>query len=374
MSNRPVLELEGIYKRFDDPEWVIEDFSATVRQGEILYLLGPSGGGKTTLLRMICGFESPDRGEIILEGKAISGQGWMLPPERRRIGMVFQDYAIFPHLTVRGNVLFGVRPPLLQRVYDSAVARLTGSQPPIRPLEREEAEQRLEELLKLTGLAGLERRYPHELSGGQQQRVALARALASKPELILLDEPFSNLDTALRHRIRREVRDVLREAGATSIIVTHDQEEAINMADRVAVVNQGRLEQLGTPDELLHAPVSRFVATFIGMSDFIQGTVKDGIVETELGKFPLENGGTAPVSGRVDVLLRPDHITIAEGKEGVPARVLELNFMGIQTLYSLALPSGAVVEAFFPGHPHLKREDQVKIRFQAPKMVVFPAQ
>ncbi len=372
--SKPVLEIRHVYKRFDDPGWVVEDCSLSVEAGEILYVLGPSGSGKTTLLRLISGFEMPERGEIAQGGQVISRPGIGLPPERRRIGMVFQDYAIFPHLTVRGNVAFGLARPFAERFFRALQSRLGNDPAPERGLSPAEQEQRLEEMFELTGLKGFEHRYPHELSGGQQQRVALARALALRPELILLDEPFSNLDAALRHRIREEVKTVLQGSGATSILVTHDQEEAINMADRIAVMNRGRLEQVGTADELLHAPTSRFVADFVGLSGFVRGEISGKKVKTELGTFPLPPDVSVPASRAVDVLLRPDHLQPGRDGRGTRARVIKTDFVGVQTLYTLALPSGAKIQALFPGHPHLAPGDATTVRFKPPRLVCFPVE
>jgi iron(III) transport system ATP-binding protein len=368
----PVLETRHVYKRFGDPGWIIEDCNLSVEEGEILYVLGPSGSGKTTLLRLISGFEMPDGGEILQGGRVISRPGGGLPPERRRIGMVFQDYAIFPHLTVKGNVQFGLARPFPERVFRALQRWAVREAEPEPRLSPREQEERLGEMFELTGLRGFEHRYPHELSGGQQQRVALARALALHPKLILLDEPFSNLDTALRQRIREEVKAVLQRSGTTSILVTHDQEEAINLADRIAVMNQGRLEQVGSADDLFHAPASRFVATFVGLSGFVRGEVSGKRVKTELGTFPLPPD--APASGVVDVLLRPDHLEPGRNGRGTAVHVIKTDFVGVQTLYTLMLPSGATIQALFPGHPHLAPGDRTRIRFNPPKLVVFPVE
>jgi len=367
------LEIRGLFKQFEPGSWVLENLSLAVNPGELLYLLGPSGSGKTTLLRLICGFDTPTKGQILQSGQIISRPGRAIPPERRNIGLVFQDYAIFPHLTVSGNVLFGIHPPFYQRWLSLVSSWVSGDPPPPPRLKQEALRTRLSELLELTGLSSMENRYPHELSGGQQQRVALARALAPDPSVILLDEPFSNLDTALRHRIRREVRSVLRQSGATSILVTHDQEEAISLADRIAVINQGKLEQIGTPEELLHTPKSKFVATFVGLSDFIPGIVKGKVVETELGKFPLANGIKVR-QGKVDVLLRPDHFFPAKKGKGTKAKVVDVEYMGIQSLYTLALPSGATIQALFPGHPDLQPGTATTISFEPPELVLFDSE
>ena len=241
----PVVECSGVTKRYGAVA-AVEGLSFALQPGEILSILGPSGSGKTTVLRLIAGFESPDRGEIRIQGRVVSGAAVHVPPNRRNVGMVFQEYALFPHLTVAQNVSFG-----------------------LRRMSREEREQRLAEVLALAGLDGLEQRYPHELSGGQQQRVALARTIAPRPITVLLDEPFSNLDAGMRRRLRQEVADILRAHTIATVFVTHDREEAFAMADRVAVMNEGHLEQLDTPDRIYHAPATPFVAQLAGTCDFL---------------------------------------------------------------------------------------------------------
>ncbi|MDH4249296.1 MAG: ABC transporter ATP-binding protein, partial [Deltaproteobacteria bacterium] len=267
----PVQELliQGLSKRFNGAEWALRDFSLEVHRGELLCVLGPSGCGKTTLLRLIAGLDAPTRGLVQREGEVLSSPEGMVPPEHRRMGMVFQDYALFPHLSVLDNVRFGLELPPWQRALNWV--RLLLGQQQATAAHRMDG---LVELLNLTGLTDMTGRYPHELSGGQQQRVALARALATHPRLVLMDEPFSNLDATLRTRLRDEVKDVLHRAGATTLLVTHDQEEAINMGDRLAIMNGGKLEQIGTPEEVLERPASRFVAEFLGFTRCLPGTVK----------------------------------------------------------------------------------------------------
>ncbi|MBI4081093.1 MAG: ABC transporter ATP-binding protein [Candidatus Lambdaproteobacteria bacterium] len=361
----PALEVRGLCKRYDDPEWVLDAVDLEVAAGEFLCVLGPSGCGKTTLLRLISGFERPDRGEIVYEGATISRPGWTLSPEKRRIGMVFQDVAIFPHLTVEENVRFGLRRPLHRRLARWARG-LAGDD------EREHL-RHVRGLLELIGLTGFGQRFPHELSGGQQQRVALARALAPRPHLILLDEPFSNLDAALRQRIRDDVRSVLKRLGMTTILVTHDQEEAVNLADRVAVIHQGRLLQVGTPEEILGRPATRFVATFVGLNSFLPGEADGEFVVTELGRHALAPGQQPP-GRRVDVLLRPDYLRPANAQEGVGVRVLRVDYLGVQPLYRLALPSGREVQAVLPGQLALAPGQTTRVRFSPPRLVLFPAE
>ncbi len=305
----PLLVCRQLEKRFGRTV-AVRNLDLEVFEGEILAILGSSGCGKTTLLRLIAGLERPDRGTIRLRGRVLAGDGAWVPPERRRVGLVFQDYALFPHLTVAENVAFGV------------------------PKGVNKAE-RVRELLELVGLSGLERRMPHELSGGQQQRVALARTLAADPELVLLDEPFSNLDASLRAKVREEVIHILRAANATAIIVTHDQEEALSLADRVAVMMEGRIVQIGTAQEVYRYPANRAVAEFVGDANFLPVTARhNGTIECELGPLPVE----APGSGRFDVMVRPEDIEL--GSVGVPVKVLETTYFGHDQLVTVELPSG----------------------------------
>ncbi|MEE8194157.1 MAG: ABC transporter ATP-binding protein, partial [Dehalococcoidales bacterium] len=248
-------------KRFGQTP-AVQGMNLELEEGKFLALLGPSGCGKTTLLRLIAGFEIPDRGTIEVGGRMVSGPGVLVPPEKRRVGIVFQDYALFPHLDVTANIIYGLP---------------KGS----------DRQERVEEMLSLVGLKGLEHRMPHELSGGEQQRVALARALAPGPEVLLLDEPFSNLDADLRSRIRIEVKGILARTEATVIFVTHDQEEALFMGERVGVMNTGQLEQIDTPEAIFHRQATSFVAQFVGTVDFLTGEVQDKAIVTEVGHLPL---------------------------------------------------------------------------------------
>ncbi|MGH7263077.1 MAG: ABC transporter ATP-binding protein, partial [Candidatus Rokuibacteriota bacterium] len=263
-----LLELLEVSKRYaaDQPP-AVDRLTLRVEQGELVVLLGPSGCGKTTTLRLIAGFETPDAGSVVVRGEVMSGPGRWVPPEKRGVGVVFQDYALFPHLTVAENVGFG-----LQNL-DGPARRKRGAQ-----------------ILELVGLEDFAGRYPHELSGGQQQRVAVGRALAPGPALILLDEPFSNLDADLRDQLRAEVTNLLRNTGTTAILVTHDQEEAFTLADWVGVLNQGRLEQLDKPEKIYHHPATRFVAEFVGAADFLPGLITAAGLVTELGVFPNAEG------------------------------------------------------------------------------------
>jgi iron(III) transport system ATP-binding protein len=279
-AQETALRALGVTRRFGEVT-AVDSVDLEVLPGELVSVLGPSGCGKTTLLRLIAGFERPDAGGIEISGRAVSGPRRMVPPERRHIGVVFQEPALFPHLDVGGNIGFGVAKP--------------------------ERPARVAELIGLVGLAGLHRRMPYELSGGQQQRVAIARALASRPALMLLDEPFSALDATLRADLRLEVREILRRAGATCILVTHDQAEALQISDRVAVMRAGQIEQVATPDELYLRPATRFVARFVGEANLIAGELHGTEVHTPLGRFTAAPGygvhGT-----RAEVLLRPEQL------------------------------------------------------------------
>ncbi len=327
----------------------IRDLEMHVAAGSIACLLGPSGCGKTTVLRAIAGFLPVSRGEIRIKGQTVSRPGDTLPPERRRLGMVFQDYALFPYLTVAENVAFGLR-----GVGRAEKVRLVG------------------ELLEMVGLVGLEDRYPHELSGGQQQRVALARALAPSPDLVLLDEPFSNLDIDMRERLSSEVRDILKRRGTTAVLVTHDQHEAFALGDQVGVMHEGRLLQWDTPYNLYHEPCCRFVADFIGQGVFLRGTLlAPDTVETELGIYRGNRAYPWGRGARVEVLFRPDDI-VPDAASPLKAEVVQRAFKGAEILYTLRLPSGGTVLSLFPSHADHAVGERVGIRVQADHLVAFP--
>ena len=308
------VRVSGLSKQFGDV-CAVDDVAFYVARGEFMALLGPSGCGKTTTLRLIGGFERPDRGRIEVGGRVVAEGRTFLPPERRRVGMVFQDYALFPHLDVARNVGYGVR---------SGSARAT----------------RVGEMLELVGLGDLGGRMPHELSGGQQQRVALARALAPRPEVLLLDEPFSNLDATLRARVRGELREILTAAGATAIFVTHDREEALSLADRVAILWQGRLVQVATPNELYRQPATVEVAAFIGDADLLPGEATGGYVGCELGRLPV----CPPTHGQVRVLIRPEAVQLCADPNG-SAQVVAREFYGHDQVVVVRLPSGRLLRA-----------------------------
>jgi len=322
----------------------INRLNLSLRNGEILALLGPSGSGKTTALRLIAGFEAPDEGTILLNGNPMAGNGFWVPPEKREIGMVFQDYALFPHLTLLENVAFGLRG------------------------KKREREAKSMAVLDLVGMESMARRYPHELSGGEQQRVALARALAPSPLLILLDEPFSNLDADMRAEMRREVEKILRQSGMTAILVTHDQEEAFSMADRVGVLKNGSLEQLAAPETLYHTPATRFVADFVGQADFLPGEVREGIL-TEVGTF--YDGSGLPKGTKVELMIRPDDVDLdlSETGNGV---ITSRRFRGSENLYTLKLPSGLRLHSSQSSTRVVPIGTKVQVIVRPSHVVVFP--
>jgi iron(III) transport system ATP-binding protein len=341
-----VIGVKQISKRYNQTI-AVKSCDLEVGSAEILALLGPSGSGKTTLLRLIAGFESPDEGHIFISGRMVvdvANSVWVAA-EDRGVGMVFQDYALFPHLTVAQNIRFG-----------------------LRRASKKERQIRVEELLRLTELVGYTDRYPHELSGGQQQRVALARALAPRPRVVLLDEPFNGLDPDLRPQMRREVTQILRHLGTAAILVTHDQEEALGMADRVAVIRNGELQQIGAPEDIYYSPTTAFVANFVGHADFIPGVVAGTEVRTEIGVFPSPPHLPA---GPVKVMIRHEAVNAKPG--GILATVEEREFLGGEILYRLRLPSGATVHLEQRKPEHWDVGHQVPIEVLLPSVVAFPA-
>jgi iron(III) transport system ATP-binding protein len=336
------VSCQHLHKVFDN-QTIVQDVSFVVIQGQILALLGPSGCGKTTTLRMIAGFEKLNKGRIEIDGVVVADGKIDVPPEKRRAGIVFQDYAIFPHLSVADNVGFGLS------------RRLRG--------------ERVQEMLVFVGLGGLGERMPHELSGGQQQRVALARALAPNPAVLLLDEPFSNLDAALREEMRVDVRRLLKASGTTAVFVTHDQEEALFMGDHVAVMNAGRIEQLGTPEEIFHQPQTRFVADFLGNTDFIEGCVLKVGIETPLGLLPQLID--LPVGTAVSIASRPDDVQIEMAEEG-NGRITSRQFIGIAFIYEVTLNDGTIVHSWQSHLTHFAVGTAVQASFgDAHDLVVF---
>jgi iron(III) transport system ATP-binding protein len=334
-----VIRLNGVTKRFGAVT-AVDGVSLTVDRGEIVALLGPSGCGKTTLLRLVAGFERPDAGTVETACRVVADRSTWVPPERRRIGMVFQDYALFPHLTVAENVGFG--------------------------LPRRARATRVGELLEVVGLAELGGRYPHELSGGQQQRVALARALAPSPELVLLDEPWSNVDPFLRESLRTEVVQIVRSLGVTGILVTHDREEALSLADRIALMRDGRIVQEGTAEELYFTPATRWSAEFVGAANLLTGRVERGMVTTALGSFP-SNGACGGVDA--DVLLRPELVELAPDPDGA-AEVVAREFRGHDVFYRVLL-DGVELVSQRPSNEVVPLGSRVSIRLHEGRVHVL---
>jgi iron(III) transport system ATP-binding protein len=344
----PLLKVDNISAGYGQQR-VIEALSFHVNRGEIVSLLGPSGCGKTTALRAIAGFEPVTEGQILIEQKLASAPGMTIPPEQRSIGMVFQDYALFPHLTIGENIAFGLKKkPAVDR------------------------KVQVDHLLDATGLTGMGGRYPHELSGGQQQRVALARALAPRPTILLMDEPFSNLDIELRERLSVEVRDLLKSEGISGILVTHDQHEAFAVSDKVGVMRDGQILQWDTPYNLYHEPNGRFVADFIGQGRFIPGVVRTPeTFETELGLLRANRACTQSIGETVEILIRPDDIVPDERGE-IEAVVKDKAFKGAEILYTLELPTGTRLLSLFPSHYDHHLGDTVRVRMDAEHLICFP--
>ena len=340
-----VLSLDGVVKRFGE-ETAVEGVDLDVREGELLTLLGPSGCGKTTTLRTIAGLEEPTEGTVTVAGDVVAGDGSTVPPEKRDVGMVFQEFALFPHLTVAENIAFGLDDP--------------GS---------EAAAQRVADLLELVGMEEYGDRSPGDLSGGQRQRVALARSLAPEPDVLLLDEPFSNLDVRLRVQMREEVARILDEAGVTAVSVTHDQEEALSISDRVAVMHDGRVEQVGTPAELFEHPKSRFVASFLGQASFLPGQVGEDTVETHIGSYSrqlLEGISDEYVGAMVDVLVRPDDLRLTPVTDAeADGEVIRRQYTGPSFVYHVELSDGTVVRCLHNHDEVFETGESVRVRLVA---------
>ncbi len=344
------LEINNVSFSYPDGTQVCEGLSFSVEEGEIGCLLGPSGCGKTTVLRLIAGFENPSMGEIRIRGKLLANTQMSTPPEQRRIGLVFQDYALFPHLTVAKNVSFG-----------------------LRHVSAADAAVQTREMLELVRLTGEAQKYPHEISGGQRQRVALARALAPKPDLLLLDEPFSNLDIELREKLGLEVRALLRQLSIPALLVTHDQHEAFSIADKIGVMNQGRILQWDSAYNLYHRPATRFVADFVGQGVLMRGmVVGDDLIDTELGLLPHCPGCALSAGEAVEVLLRPDDILHDDDSTRL-AEVLHKAFRGADILYTLKLPSGGKVLSLVPSHHDHEIGQKIGIKLEIDHVIAFPA-
>ncbi|MCS6814145.1 MAG: ABC transporter ATP-binding protein, partial [Cyanobacteria bacterium] len=327
----------------------------TLREGELLSLLGASGCGKTTLLRLIAGFEQPDAGTIWLGGELVASAQRLVPPEARNVGIVFQDYALFPHLTVAENIAFGLRST-------PGRGKLSFKPAQIRQI--------VEETIALINLQGMESRYPHQLSGGQQQRVALARALAPRPRLILLDEPFSNLDAQVRQQLRQDVRQILRQTNTTAILVTHDQEEALAVADRVGILHQGRLEQIGTPEDIYQRPASQFVAEFVTKANVLPAQRQDDCWVTELGQFVGQViGSSAARDG--NAIVYQDDLVLDPVDGDHHAVICDRQFMGREYQYTLRTHLGTVITARTPTTQVIPVQATVKVSVRSPRVVIF---
>ena len=343
-TDAPVVELDEVTKRYGDVP-ALDRVSIAARRGELLAVVGPSGCGKTTLLQIIAGLTDVDGGRVTVSGRAVAGAGAWVPPEHRRVGIVFQEHALFPHLTVADNVGFG-----LPRAADRRA--------------------RCAEALGLVALSHLAGRYPHELSGGEQQRVALARALAPRPAVVLLDEPFSSLEENLRGRLRQQTVEVLRASDATAIFVTHDRQEALSIGDRVAVLHDGALEQIDRPQVVFHAPRTRFVATFIGEAYLLTGQVRDGLAHTVVGALPVTG---VDGDGPVDVMVRPHEVVVEVAGDG-NATVGHHEFRGAYVLHTLVLDTGDELRCDVPHTRTLDRGARVRVRVDAShRLAAFPA-
>lgn len=338
-----VLLLTDVNKRFGEVA-AVSDVTLEAVSGEMLVFVGPSGCGKTTLLRLISGVATPDSGRIELRGRVVYGPEGVAPPEKRSVGLVAQEYALFPHMTVAANVGFG-----------------------LAKWDRADRVSRVGEVLDLVQIAGLAQRYPHELSGGEQQRVALARSLAPDPALVLLDEPFSNLDQALRAEVRSETRRIIEASGTTAIFVTHDQEEALSLADRVVVMLDGSLQQIGSPLEVYSRPATRRVAEFIGDANFLPGHVQNGHVECELGRLPV----FAEFSGTADVMVRAENLRFSD-TDGLLVEVLSREFYGHDQVFEVRTATGRVLRVRSLVSPAVSPGRQVRVQVSG-DLVAYPA-
>jgi iron(III) transport system ATP-binding protein len=354
MNQSIILRLENLCKQFGTSSIsALNDVNLSLERGDLLGLLGPSGCGKTTLLRIIAGFEKPSQGTVEIGGKLVNSNVFCCPPEQRNTGMVFQDYALFPHLTVAENVAFGLR------------------NKKDRSFSNKQIKEKVSEILGLVSLGGLEKRYPHELSGGQQQRVALARALAPEPALILLDEPLSNLDLQVRIRLREEIRHILKAAGTSAIFVTHDREEALAISDKIGVMRQGRLEQLGTPEDIYTKPRSRFVAEFVTQANFLPAYRKGNFWKTEIGELEIKNSAIADACDDGELMLRQEDLTLNPDDRATVV-VKERQFLGREYRYCLETASGKRLHALTNANTPVAVGTKVNLSFPSFAVKIFP--
>jgi len=344
MKRLEVKQLDFAYGR----NQILFEFDFSLEESQIGCLLGPSGCGKTTVLRAIAGFENPTKGEIVLNGNKLNGSKIFVEPEKRQIGMVFQDIALFPHLSVESNIQFG-----------------------IRTLTQTQRDKRSNELLDLVGMSQFKKTYPHELSGGQQQRIALARAIAPKPSLLLMDEPLSSLDEELREQLAREIRLILQQEKISAILVTHDQNEAFAVGDHICVMHQGRVQQNDSAYNLYHRPLNRFVAEFIGEGALLPGVVADeDTITTDLGEIKGNLPESCKHQDNVDVLIRPENVILGDDKEN-RAVITERYFRGSGYLYSLKTSGGVELLCLIPGSEALQIDQSISVRLQIERPVVF---
>ena len=344
MKRLEVKQLDFAYGR----NQILFEFDFSLEESQIGCLLGPSGCGKTTVLRAIAGFENPTKGEIVLNGNKLNGSKIFVEPEKRQIGMVFQDIALFPHLSVESNIQFG-----------------------IRTLTQTQRDKRSNELLDLVGMSQFKKTYPHELSGGQQQRIALARAMAPKPSLLLMDEPLSSLDEELREQLAREIRLILQQEKISAILVTHDQNEAFAVGDHICVMHQGRVQQNDSAYNLYHRPLNRFVAEFIGEGALLPGVVADeDTITTDLGEIKGNLPESCKHQDNVDVLIRPENVILGDDKEN-RAVITERYFRGSGYLYSLKTSGGVELLSLIPGSEALQIDQSISVRLQIERPVVF---
>ena len=347
-TSTPRLDVRNVGVELQN-KTVLGDVSLQLQQGQIASILGPSGCGKTTLLRVLAGFQPISKGEIYVHEKLFSKVGYSLAPEKRHIGMMFQDLALFPHLTVEENICFG-----------------------LSALSKSEQQSRIQHVLELTELNKQEKKYPHQLSGGQQQRVALARALAPKPEILLLDEPFSSLDPDLREQVATEVRKILKHENVTAVLVTHDQHEAFAMADEIGVMEEGYIAQWDSAYNIYHTPKTRFVADFVGLGSMVSATVLDSeTLDTEFGHVKGALNELHKPGDEVDLLVRPDDIP-HDDSSSITAIVEEKRFRGAEFLYKLRLQSGNFVLCYAPSHHIHKIGEPIGIKLDLEHLVVFP--